>query len=117
MNAQLAAHDYDMAAHSLDELHACAALSDLELFEVGWLYGRARHFDAALKVFAHVPESVPDRATHFAIALSQFEMGDYASVAKRLATLSRLDLPISSPRIFLPFRIQSLDATPTRMPF
>jgi hypothetical protein len=70
VNTQLAAHQYDLAARSLDGIRSCPALSDMETFQLGWLYGRARHFDVALKVFDRVPESVPDRPTHdFAIAL------------------------------------------------
>src|SRR5579863_9052137 len=64
VNTQLAEHQYEAAASHLDQLQMCPGLSDLQLFEVGWLYGRARHFDAALKIFNRVPEGVPDRATH-----------------------------------------------------
>jgi tetratricopeptide (TPR) repeat protein len=62
-------------------------------FQMGWLYGRARHFDSALKVFSHVPESVPDRSTHdFAVALARFELGDYRGSADLLAGLESAGL-------------------------
>lgn len=93
VSAQLAAHDYELAAHSLDVIRECPGLSDLQSFQLGWLYGRARHFDSALKVFRNVPENVPDRATHdFAVALSEFEMGDYGSTADLLAKLDSAGL-------------------------
>jgi tetratricopeptide (TPR) repeat protein len=92
-NAQLAAHQYEGAAHSLDEIRDCSGLSSLESFQLGWLYGRARHFDTALKIFDRVPEDVPDRSTHgFAVALSRFELGDYHGAANQLVALDSAGL-------------------------
>jgi tetratricopeptide (TPR) repeat protein len=69
---------YSEAAKSLDDLHACPGLSSLEMFQIGWLYGRTRRFDIALKIFKTIPQDVPDRLTHdYAIALSKFELADY----------------------------------------
>ncbi len=85
-NVGLSSHQYEQAARSLDEIRDCPALSPLELFQAGWLYGRARRFDIALKLFNRVPDSVPDRATHqFAVALAHFELGQYQE-ANRLLT-------------------------------
>jgi len=76
----LAKGEYDRAASALDEFRACPARSPLETFQLGWLYGRARRFDTALKIFNALPPDVPDRLTHdYAIALTQFELGQYQS--------------------------------------
>ena len=89
INNQLASRQYELAAQSLNEVRNCPALSDGDLFQIGWLYGRARHFDDALKIFARVPERVPDRSTHdFAVALSRFELGDYRGAAALLSGLT-----------------------------
>lgn len=85
---ELASHQYEQAARSLGEIRDCAELSNTALFEIGWLYGRARHFDDSLKVFARIPENVPDRATHsYAVALDRFELGDYNGASSVLASL------------------------------
>src|SRR6202012_185270 len=83
--ADIAAHHYEAAAHSLDEIRHCPGLSNLDSFELGWLYGKARHFDAALAIFQRLPSDVPDRSTHdFAVALSRFEIGDYRGAVNQL---------------------------------
>jgi tetratricopeptide (TPR) repeat protein len=93
VDTQLAAHQYDLATRSLDGIRSCPMLSDIETFQLGWLYGRARHFDVALKVFERVPANVPDRPTHdFAVALTQFELGDYRGAANVLAALDSAGL-------------------------
>jgi tetratricopeptide (TPR) repeat protein len=52
---------------------------------LGWLYGRAKRFDEALKVFEAVPRDVPDPLTHdYAIALSRFELSQYQGVIDTL---------------------------------
>jgi tetratricopeptide (TPR) repeat protein len=69
---------YDQAAAILDGFRGCAKRTSLETFQLGWLYGRARRFSEALKVFGTVPSNVPDPLTHdYAIALSSFELGQY----------------------------------------
>jgi tetratricopeptide (TPR) repeat protein len=79
---------YEEAATKLDELRSCSELTPLQSFEVGWLYGRARHFDTALRIFKRVPEGVPDRLTHgYAIALSEFELSYYQAAVKDLEAL------------------------------
>src|SRR5438309_7300759 len=66
----LQAKNYDKAVASLGKLKECGNLSPLQLFEVGWLYGRARHFKEALSVFQSVPDNVPDHPSHqYAVAL------------------------------------------------
>ncbi|MGA8594702.1 MAG: tetratricopeptide repeat protein [Bryobacteraceae bacterium] len=78
VNALLEGKQYDQAAKSLDQLRACPRLSPLEAFQMGWLYGRARRFDIALKIFNTVPADIPDPLTHdYAVALSKFELAEY----------------------------------------
>jgi tetratricopeptide (TPR) repeat protein len=78
VNSMLAKNEYDRAASALDEFRACPARSPLETFQLGWLYGQARRFDTALKIFNALPSDVPDRLTHdYAIALSKFELAQY----------------------------------------
>jgi tetratricopeptide (TPR) repeat protein len=88
INGLLRVKNYDGATKALDRLHQCPSLSAIESFQMGWLYGRARHFDTALKIFRFVPENVPDRLTHqYAIALSKFELADYHGAADALKDL------------------------------
>jgi tetratricopeptide (TPR) repeat protein len=78
VNALLRDKAYDQAARTLDQLQSCPDRSPLDKFQTGWLYGRARRFDKALKVFNALPPDVPDRLTHgYAVALSKFELADY----------------------------------------
>ncbi len=95
VNDLLARKSYQEAAHALELLQTCPQLSPLETFEMGWLYGRARRFDAALKVFNRVPGDVPDRPTHdYAVALSEFELADYhgaVTVLEALRSTGALD--------------------------
>jgi len=87
---QLRAKRYDNAAATLDKLRSCNSLSPLESFQMGWLYGRARHFAEALHILKSVPGDVPDRASHeYAIALSSFELADYRSTVETLETLAK----------------------------
>jgi tetratricopeptide (TPR) repeat protein len=74
----LSKKEYQSAKEILSTLQTCHNLSPLDVFNVGWLYGRAHDFSQALKIFDSVPPEVPDRLTHgYAIALSQFELGNY----------------------------------------
>jgi tetratricopeptide (TPR) repeat protein len=69
---------YDQAARRLDQFQECSGRTPLETFEMGWLYGRARRFEVALRIFNTVPLDVPDRLTHdYAVALSKFELAEY----------------------------------------
>lgn len=78
INTLLGDKQYGQAAKSLDQFQACPGLSPLETFQMGWLYGRARRFDIALKIFNTVPADVPDSLTHdYAVALSKFELAEY----------------------------------------
>lgn len=80
VNRMLAKREYDRAAAALDEFRACPARSPLETFQLGWLYGQARRFDTALKIFDALPPDVPNRLTHdYATALSHFELAQYQS--------------------------------------
>jgi tetratricopeptide (TPR) repeat protein len=84
----LAKKEYEQAAKALDALRGCPKLSSLQTFERGWLYGRARHFDASLREFGKVPPDVPDRLTHgYAIALSKFELSDFQGSANTLRAM------------------------------
>jgi tetratricopeptide (TPR) repeat protein len=88
VSSLLQSRNYEGAARALDGLDRCPDLSAIETFQMGWLYGRARRFNTALKIFHSVSEDVPDRLTHqYAIALSQFELSDYRSAADTLAVL------------------------------
>jgi tetratricopeptide (TPR) repeat protein len=79
---------YDRAVATLDRLNNCDNISPLQSFEMGWLYGRARHFSEALRIFKSVPEDVPDRRSHhYAVALSTFEIADYRSTVEELKPL------------------------------
>ncbi len=74
----LAKQEYQSAKEVLSILQTCHNLSQLELFNVGWLYGRAHDFSQALRIIDSVRPDVPDPLTHgYAIALSQFELGNY----------------------------------------
>ncbi len=84
----LAARQYDDAANALGKISSCSNLSPLQNFQLGWLYGRARHFDVALKIFDRVPPDVPDPVTHtYAVALSKFELADYRGAIDILVRL------------------------------
>lgn len=79
---------YDGAVATLNRLNDCDNISPLQSFEIGWLYGRARHFSEALRIFKSVPEDVPDRQSHrYAVALSTFEIADYRSTVEELKPL------------------------------
>jgi tetratricopeptide (TPR) repeat protein len=79
---------YDEAARALDTARNCGRFSAAETFQLGWLYGRARRFADALKVFETVPDDVPDRVSHqYAVALSNFELANYGNAVKVLSAL------------------------------
>src|SRR3984957_5681839 len=98
----LAKRDYQNARAILAQLQGCPNLSQRAAFNIGWLYGRARDFSQAMKIFQSIPSDVPDRLTHgYAIALSEFELGDYQSAVQGLSPLrsaaySMLPVPICS---------------------
>jgi tetratricopeptide (TPR) repeat protein len=79
----------------LKRLRSCPNLSPIATFHLGWLYGRSRDFNTALEIFQSVGAEVPDEVTHkYAIALTEFELGDYNSSVKILKDLQgegRLD--------------------------
>ncbi|MGA7415888.1 MAG: tetratricopeptide repeat protein [Bryobacteraceae bacterium] len=79
----------------MDKVRNCGNLSAIRTFQLGWLYGRARHFEAALKIFDRVPPDIPDPITHaYAVALSKFELTDYhgaIDVLTRLQSAGSLD--------------------------
>jgi tetratricopeptide (TPR) repeat protein len=76
---------YDQASGLLRRFEACPGLAPLDKFQLGWLYGRARRFELALKVFEGVPHDVPDPLTHdYAVALSLFELSQYQRVIEVL---------------------------------
>lgn len=89
----LADKQHEQAAKTLDGLRRCATLSNLQTFEMGWLYGRARRFDVALEIFGKVPEDVPDRQTHgYAVALARFELSDFQGAIATLRALRKAGL-------------------------
>jgi tetratricopeptide (TPR) repeat protein len=84
----LQSRQYEDAAKALDELQQCNSLPAIDRFQTGWLYGRARHFHAALKMFDSVPKNVPDLVIHqYALALSKFELADYRGASEVLKSL------------------------------
>jgi len=88
VDSLLKVKQYGKARALLGRLQACHNLSQIEAFNIGWLYGRAHDFRSALRVFRSVHADVPDHLTHeYAIALSEFELGDYESTAKVLSAL------------------------------
>ena len=84
----LSKKQFNQAYKTLGTLDSCRDLTPLEKFQLGWLYGRTRHFDAALKLFQAVPPDTPDPVTHqYAVALSEFELGRYEQVVDVLTKL------------------------------
>jgi tetratricopeptide (TPR) repeat protein len=80
--------DYAEAERALNQLQGCTNLSPVQTFNLGWLYGRSHDSKKALRVFQAVPPDVPDRPTHqYAIALSEFELGNYQAVVDALKGL------------------------------
>jgi tetratricopeptide (TPR) repeat protein len=84
-DAELKRQQYDQAEQELDRLAGCNALPSIDRFNLGWFYGRAHNFGKALSEFNSVSEEVPNAKTHrYAIALAQFELGDYKAVIETL---------------------------------
>jgi tetratricopeptide (TPR) repeat protein len=84
-DAELKQKRYDQAEQELDRLRSCGALSSIDTFNLGWLYGRAHNFQKALTEFNRVSQNVPDRRTHqYATALAQFELEDYRAAIETL---------------------------------
>jgi tetratricopeptide (TPR) repeat protein len=79
----------------LKRLRGCANLSPIASFNLGWLYGRSHDFKTALEIFRSLGPEVPDEMTHqYAIALTEFELGDYSKSVEALKNLQgegRLD--------------------------
>ncbi len=79
---------YEDAKALLRRLETCTSLSPIQRFNVGWLYGKAQDFPAALKIFESVSLDVPDELTHaYAIALVHFEQGNYQAAISVLTAL------------------------------
>jgi tetratricopeptide (TPR) repeat protein len=92
-DAELKHKQYDQAERELDRLLGCEALSSIDTFNLGWLYGRAHNFRKALSEFNSVSQDVPNTKTHqYAIALAQFELVDYKAAVDTLANAGRQDL-------------------------
>ena len=88
VNSMLKRKQYGEARAVLRQLQTCHNLAAVDMFNVGWLYGKARDFPSALTIFRAVNADVPDHPTHeYAIALSEFELGDYKSTVKVLTAL------------------------------
>lgn len=81
-------HQNPEARVLLQRVEKCAHLSQIETFNIAWSYGKMHDFKTALRLFATVDTDVPDVQTHaYAVALGEFEMGDYPSVVKTLKTV------------------------------
>lgn len=88
VDSMLKRKQYGEARALLRQLQACHSLAAVDMFNVGWLFGKARDFPSALTIFRSVNADVPDHPTHeYAIALSEFELGDYRSTTKVLSAL------------------------------
>ena len=93
VDSMLKRKQYGEARAVLRRLQACHHLAAVDMFNVGWLYGKARDFPSALTIFRSVNADVPDHPTHeYAIALSEFELGDYKNTIKVLSALRSKDL-------------------------
>lgn len=78
---------YSQAEVVLKQLGSCKELSSIDRFNLGWFYGRAHDFNAAIKIFDSLSPDVPDLQTHqYAVALTQFELTDYRGVVETLKT-------------------------------
>lgn len=78
-------HQEAQARLLLERVQQCPNLTPVESFNIGWSYGKMHDFKTALNIFARVDADVPDPLTHaYAVALGQFEMGDYSSAVKTL---------------------------------
>src|ERR1700747_2195407 len=64
VDEQLKNERYGEARTMLDSLRSCPTLSNIEQFNLGWLYGRSRDFHTALTIFNSLPADVPDPLTH-----------------------------------------------------
>src|SRR5580692_741395 len=92
-DAELKRQQYEQAERELDRLLGCKALPPIDRFNLGWFYGRAHTFGKALSEFNSVSEDVPNAKTHrYAVALAQFELGDYKAVVEALTHTERQDL-------------------------
>lgn len=81
-------HRYAEARAILGRTRECKSLSPVQVFTIGWFYGRAQDFKAALGIFATVDTNVPDPQAHaYAVALSQFALADYQAAVQTLKTL------------------------------
>ena len=88
VDSMLKRKQYGEARAVLRRLQACHNLAAVDMFNVGWLYGKARDFPSALTIFRSVNADVPDHPTHeYAIALSEFELADYKTTIKVLGAL------------------------------
>jgi tetratricopeptide (TPR) repeat protein len=88
VEARLEKKDDREAVALLRGLRSCPNLSQLQRFNVGWLYGKAHDYNRALKIVASLPPAVPDRLTHaYATALAQFELGHYQEAIDTLTAL------------------------------
>jgi tetratricopeptide (TPR) repeat protein len=94
-DALLKSRHYAESRALLKQLRSCHQLPPTSTFALGWLYGRSHDFKTALEIFRSLPSSVPDELTHdYAIALTEFELGDYAKsveALKPLESAGRLD--------------------------
>lgn len=71
----------------LKRLDNCKTLSAMDRFNLGWFYGRAHDFSAAIKIFDSISLDVPDIQTHqYAVALTKFELSDYKGTVETLKT-------------------------------
>ena len=84
----LKSKNYKEAEAALYPLQGCHNLSPIQMFNLGWLFGRAHDSKTALRIFQSVPPDVPDRSTHqYAIGLSEFALGDYQGTVDALKGL------------------------------
>ncbi len=94
-NSLLKLRHYAETNALLKQLRSCTNLSPVAIFNLGWLYGRSHDFKTALEIFQSLGPDVPDELTHqYAIALTEFEVGEYGKSVEALKNLQgegRLD--------------------------
>jgi tetratricopeptide (TPR) repeat protein len=65
------------AKESLKGLSAQGNLAPRQRFELGWLLGQSKQYQAAINVFNSLPQDYPDQAgVRYGLALAYFEEGD-----------------------------------------
>jgi tetratricopeptide (TPR) repeat protein len=88
-HALLQSRQVAAANELLDGLRRQGNLSPPQRFELGWLLGRAKHYQKAVQVFRSLPKDYPDQlGVQYGLALAFFEQGEYSDSAAILKDYS-----------------------------